>query len=155
VAISYLVRRLEENAESDNFLSAAFHLHEDETLFDRERDRFLRALERAEDRTLRVVPHRSQNRQTPVHESLRPTSPSPADDDDLAKPVLDSSRGSDAARFVETAVYSRREVNSAPAGAPGFTNTTDSDPALPANREWAHDIRARIEASTAGQRTLE
>ena len=155
VAISYLVRRLEENAESDNFLSAAFHLHEDETLFDRERDRFLRALERAEDRTLRVVPHRSQNRQTPVHESLRPTSPSPADDDDLTKAVLDISRGSDGEPFVETAVYSRREVNSAPAGAPGFTNTTDSDPALPANREWAHDIRARIEASTAGQRTLE
>jgi RHH-type proline utilization regulon transcriptional repressor/proline dehydrogenase/delta 1-pyrroline-5-carboxylate dehydrogenase len=55
VAISYLVRRLEENAEQDNFLSAAFHLHDDESLFARERDRFLGALERAGDRTTRTT----------------------------------------------------------------------------------------------------
>ncbi len=49
VAISYLVRRLEENASSENFLSAAFRLGEDESLFVREQDRFLDALDRAGD----------------------------------------------------------------------------------------------------------
>lgn len=155
VAISYLVRRLEENAESDNFLSAAFHLHEDESLFDRERDRFLRSLERARDRTLRTVPHRIQNRQTPVHESLRPAVPAPEGDDDLTKAVLDISRGSGGEQYVETAVYSRREADSDSAGAPGFANTQDTDPALPANRDWAHDVRAGITASRAGDATLD
>ncbi|MGO2521522.1 MAG: proline dehydrogenase family protein [Microbacterium sp.] len=154
VAISYLVRRLEENAESANFLSAAFHLHEDESLFDRERGRFLKALARAKDRTLRNVPRRIQNRQTPVHESLRPAAPVAIDDDELTKAVLDISRGSDGESFLETAVYSRREAESGSAGAPGFTNTVDSDPALSSNREWARDIRARIDASTAGDATV-
>ena len=158
VAISYLVRRLEENAEQDNFLSAAFHLHDDETLFARERDRFLRALERSGDPMLRSVPLRTQNRQTPVHESLRPMTHSEVDDDDLTQAVLGIARGSrgesrsDA--FVETAVYSAREIDVDSAGAPGFWNTTDSDPALPVNREWAREIRARIADSTAGDETL-
>jgi RHH-type proline utilization regulon transcriptional repressor/proline dehydrogenase/delta 1-pyrroline-5-carboxylate dehydrogenase len=40
--------------------------------------------------------------------------------------------------FVETAVFAAREDESAvAAGAPGFRNAVDSDPALPANREWA------------------
>lgn len=155
VAISYLVRRLEENAESDNFLSAAFHLHDDESMFARERDRFLRSVERASDRTLRAVPHRIQNRQSPVHESLRPTALAPAADDDLTKAVLDISRGSDPEQLGETAVYSRREADSDSSGAPGFANTDDSDPALPANREWAHSIRSRIVASAEGDATLQ
>ncbi|WP_300268123.1 proline dehydrogenase family protein [Microbacterium sp.] len=157
VAISYLVRRLDENAESANFLSAAFHLHEDEALFERERERFLRAFERARDQTLRTVPHRVQNRQDPVHESLRPAAPVPAAEEDLTRAVLDISRGSGGSggeAFVETAVYSRREADVDSSGAPGFTNTQDTDPALSANREWAHDIRARMTASTAGDVTL-
>ena len=44
VAISYLVRRLEENASSDNFLSAAFDIAEDASMFARERDRFAASL---------------------------------------------------------------------------------------------------------------
>lgn len=161
VAISYLVRRLEESAEPDNFLSAAFHLHDDEQLFDRERDRFLRALIRADDRTLRSVPFRTQNRQTPVHESLRPAAPAVGDGEDLTQVVLGIARGSDRTpadtssgdAYVETAVYSRHEMPGA-AGAAGFHNTTDSDPALPANREWARGIRSRIDTSTAGDETL-
>jgi len=43
VAIAYLVRRLEENASDENFMSAVFDLH-DERLFVRERDRFLASL---------------------------------------------------------------------------------------------------------------
>ncbi len=41
VAIAYLVRRLEEGASSENFMSAVFELDHDAQLFARERDRFL------------------------------------------------------------------------------------------------------------------
>ncbi|MCC2335776.1 bifunctional proline dehydrogenase/L-glutamate gamma-semialdehyde dehydrogenase [Cellulomonas wangsupingiae] len=44
VAIAYLVRRLEEGASSDNFMSAVFDLADDDALFDRERDRFVASL---------------------------------------------------------------------------------------------------------------
>src|SRR5699024_4454509 len=47
VAVSYLVRRLEENASSENFLSAAFELDTEPDLFAREEQRFSRALGRA------------------------------------------------------------------------------------------------------------
>ena len=158
VAISYLVRRLDENADQDNFLSAAFHLHDDETLFARERGRFLRAIDRAADRTLRAAPRRMQNRQSPVHESLRPAAPAPAEEGDLTQAVLGIARGSDGSgsgeAFVETAIYSPRELEVDSGGAPGFRNTPDSDPALPANRDWAREIRARIATSTAGDATL-
>ena len=154
VAISYLVRRLDESAEQDNFLSAAFHLHDDESLFTRERDRFLTALDRSHAPTLRSVPFRAQNRQSPVHESLRSTAPAPADEGELTQAVLGIARGSSGEAFVETAVYSRREVDAESSGAPGFHNTADSDPALPANREWARGIRSRIASSTAGDNTL-
>jgi RHH-type proline utilization regulon transcriptional repressor/proline dehydrogenase/delta 1-pyrroline-5-carboxylate dehydrogenase len=43
-AISYLVRRLEENASTENFMSAVFDLSESEELFNRERDRFIASL---------------------------------------------------------------------------------------------------------------
>ena len=45
VAIAYLVRRLEEGASSENFMSAVFDLDSDEGLFARERTRFLAAVE--------------------------------------------------------------------------------------------------------------
>ncbi|WP_322411066.1 bifunctional proline dehydrogenase/L-glutamate gamma-semialdehyde dehydrogenase [Microbacterium invictum] len=62
VAISYLVRRLEENASSENFLSAAFDLADDPALFARERDRFLASVERASDPELPTGPNRTQDR---------------------------------------------------------------------------------------------
>ena len=59
VAIAYLIRRLEEGASPENFLSGAFQLHEP-TVFDRERQRFLDSLA---DVDIRVpAPHRTQNR---------------------------------------------------------------------------------------------
>ena len=61
VAVSYLVRRLEENASSQNFLSAAFELESSEELFERERQRFVRALERAMSETS-LPTHRDQDR---------------------------------------------------------------------------------------------
>lgn len=45
VAIAYLVRRLEEGASSENFMSAVFDLSTNEALFERERRRFTASLE--------------------------------------------------------------------------------------------------------------
>ncbi|WP_136053973.1 proline dehydrogenase family protein [Microbacterium sp. K24] len=157
VAISYLVRRLEENASADNFLSAAFRLDEDESLFVREQDRFLDALDRSTDPTLRIGPRRTQDRLAPVHESVRPAPAAAAPETDLTKAVLGISRGSDDSEgggFLETAVYSAREVGEDAGGAPGFSNTADTDPALPANRDWARAVRDSIPGSTVGNTTL-
>lgn len=59
-AISYLVRRLEENASTENFMSAVFELTSSEALFDREKQRFLDSLAAV---TVEVPPsNRVQNR---------------------------------------------------------------------------------------------
>jgi RHH-type proline utilization regulon transcriptional repressor/proline dehydrogenase/delta 1-pyrroline-5-carboxylate dehydrogenase len=60
VAIAYLIRRLEEGASHDNFMSAVFDLHEDATLFEREKGRFLASLA-ALDASV-PLPRRTQNR---------------------------------------------------------------------------------------------
>ena len=44
VAIAYLIRRLEEGASQENFMSAVFELEKDRALFDREKQRFLDSL---------------------------------------------------------------------------------------------------------------
>ncbi|MGM7671568.1 proline dehydrogenase family protein [Microbacterium sp. A93] len=44
VAIAYLIRRLEEGASTDNFMSAVFELDDEPVLFARERDRFLASI---------------------------------------------------------------------------------------------------------------
>jgi RHH-type proline utilization regulon transcriptional repressor/proline dehydrogenase/delta 1-pyrroline-5-carboxylate dehydrogenase len=56
VAIAYLIRRLEEGASTDNFMSAVFELDTDPALFDRERDRFLASLAALDSEV--PVPHR-------------------------------------------------------------------------------------------------
>ncbi|GAA4359842.1 proline dehydrogenase family protein [Microbacterium rhizosphaerae] len=177
VAISYLVRRLEENASDENFLSAAFHLADEPTLFERERDRFLASLERSVDAALPTGANRRQDRAAepapPGRVRLRTAAR--GDDDALTEAVLGIARGdarneeprdtqplapsAESQRFgnddyVETAVYAARESGAAAEGAPGFRNTPDSDPALPANRAWARDIVTRIESSTRGDATL-
>jgi RHH-type proline utilization regulon transcriptional repressor/proline dehydrogenase/delta 1-pyrroline-5-carboxylate dehydrogenase len=63
VAIAYLIRRLEEGASPENFMSAVFELSENETLFERERQRFLRSLEALDDSV--PSPRRTQNRAMP------------------------------------------------------------------------------------------
>lgn len=150
VAISYLVRRLEENASPSNFLSAAFHLADDPALFERERLRFVDSVSRATDHSLHTGPRRTQNRAAPVHESVRPLTQPAASDEDLTGVVLGIARGSsdeDAGdAFLETAVYARQELPSGDgaSGAPGFVNTPDSDPALLANRDWARGVFDRL-----------
>jgi RHH-type transcriptional regulator, proline utilization regulon repressor / proline dehydrogenase / delta 1-pyrroline-5-carboxylate dehydrogenase len=68
VAIAYLVRRLEEGASRENFMSAVFDLHDDEELFEREKSRFLASLQ-ALDRTV-PAPNRVQDRRVPVDDDV-------------------------------------------------------------------------------------
>ena len=72
-AISYLIRRLEENASSENFMSGVFELATDEGVFDREAARFLASLEGHSD----VVPtsHRVQDRRLTVPIAAVDTAP--------------------------------------------------------------------------------
>ncbi len=62
VAISYLVRRLEENASSDNFMSAAFEIADNPELLSREIQRFLDSVKDLDETV--PQPHRNQNRMT-------------------------------------------------------------------------------------------
>ncbi|MBN9141070.1 MAG: bifunctional proline dehydrogenase/L-glutamate gamma-semialdehyde dehydrogenase [Micrococcales bacterium] len=62
-AIAYLIRRLEEGASSENFMSAVFELASSEQLFARERDRFLASLADVDDAV--PPPHRVQDRTQP------------------------------------------------------------------------------------------
>ena len=59
-AISYLIRRLEENASTENFMSGVFELADDETVFDREAGRFVESLDLLDGEVPRS--NRSQNR---------------------------------------------------------------------------------------------
>ncbi|TQL40387.1 L-proline dehydrogenase [Homoserinimonas aerilata] len=67
-AIAYLVRRLEENASDDNFMSAVFSLADDSTLFDREAGRFRASLARLDEPV--AATNRTQDRSNPVDEVL-------------------------------------------------------------------------------------
>ncbi|GAB2645662.1 bifunctional proline dehydrogenase/L-glutamate gamma-semialdehyde dehydrogenase [Gordonia jinhuaensis] len=75
VAIAYLVRRLEEGASQDNFMSAVFDLHDHPELFDRERERFLASLDGLRARLGSdhpiPVPNRVADRRTDDPESVR------------------------------------------------------------------------------------
>ncbi|HEV3193720.1 MAG TPA: proline dehydrogenase family protein, partial [Polyangiaceae bacterium] len=64
VAIAYLVRRLEEGASRENFMSAAFDIREDKSLYRREKERFLAALAGVDDTV--PAPNRTQDRRQPL-----------------------------------------------------------------------------------------
>ncbi len=68
VAIAYLVRRLEENASPENFMSAVFELHQDPALFERERTRFLASVAAID--TAIPTPNRRQDRSTEPVQSI-------------------------------------------------------------------------------------
>lgn len=61
-AIAYLVRRLEEGASSENFMSAVFDLNDSAELYEREKTRFVASL-RAVDEVV-PLPNRHQDRRT-------------------------------------------------------------------------------------------
>lgn len=102
VAIAYLIRRLEEGASQDNFMSAVFELSENEALFEREKNRFLASLGQLD--TSIPAPNRRQDRTVPA----------------------------------------------APHPGTGFENTPDTDPSLPANRNWGRAILERVATSELG-----
>jgi RHH-type proline utilization regulon transcriptional repressor/proline dehydrogenase/delta 1-pyrroline-5-carboxylate dehydrogenase len=100
-AISYLIRRLEENASPENFMSGLFDLASDETVFARERQRFLDSLA-VLDREV-PSPNRVQDRYKP--EQIAPlegrdfanepdTDPAIAHNRAWGRRILDRARGS-------------------------------------------------------------
>ncbi|PPG88667.1 proline dehydrogenase family protein [Rathayibacter rathayi] len=143
-AISYLIRRLEENSSPENFLSAAFRL-DDEEVLQRELGRFRTSLEALDDSV--PPPNRSQDRLrewssgsgrrlVQEHAGAGERVQDPAADG-LTRAVLGLSRGSGAAATA------------------GFHNEPDTDPALPGNRRWARLITERIPGSTIGSSTAD
>ncbi len=124
VAIAYLIRRLEEGASRENFMSAVFDLHDDEALFEREKNRFLASL-RAVDRSV-PAPNRVQDRRVPPPDQIAETFHNVADTDpalpanaiwsrEILARVPDSAVGND---LVESTILSTPEqVEAVVAGA--------------------------------------
>ncbi|RNE67085.1 bifunctional proline dehydrogenase/L-glutamate gamma-semialdehyde dehydrogenase [Cryobacterium tepidiphilum] len=139
VAISYLIRRLEENASQENFMSAVFELTEDPALFNREKQRFFASLSALDAET--PAPNRTQDRTAPADapqnqpKDAATFDAAGAGDPNLTAAVLGLTRGSGKTR------------SNAPSG---FRNEPDTDPALPANRAWGSDILSRVEGSELG-----
>ena len=106
-AISYLIRRLEENASAENFMSGIADIATDETVFEREAERFRRSVE--------------------LMGSLDTT----------------ARRTQDRAHLVEVGPAS------------GFRNEADTDPSLPANREWGRRVLERSVESRLGAGTIQ
>lgn len=148
-AIAYLIRRLEENATEDNFMSAVFELSTHRDLFERERDRFLRSVHALEGRLDALTPNRRQNRAEEAKQLAAqltknptlPAQPKPVDES-LTNVVLGFERGS--------LTSSATGIISGPGATPGFHNEPDTDPSIEANREWGRGILARAPKSTLG-----
>lgn len=165
VAIAYLIRRLEENASQENFMSAVFELAGDERLFERERARYERSLAALEADAGQVpTPNRTQNRRTEwSDESFAaamavPDAPAPGteheDDASLTSTVLEITRGADGIELTDAAASAAPALPAGPGATPGFRNEPDTDPALAANREWGRRILARVPESRLGMDTI-
>lgn len=99
VAISYLIRRLEEGASSENFMSAVFELDKNEQLFEREKQRFLASVDGLDGRT--PASHKVADRYAAVprsvlgtFENTPDTDPSVAVNREWAAGILDRARSS-------------------------------------------------------------
>ncbi|MGO4533896.1 proline dehydrogenase family protein [Leifsonia sp. 2MCAF36] len=168
VAISYLIRRLEENASPENFMSAVFDLGSDRGLFEREKERFLASVAELEaddgPRGTAPVPNRQQDRTHEWEEASAPSftrPPAPtaaaADEQGLTSVVLGLTRGSGGMDLLPPSTEPTPE-RTEPAAASGrteeFRNAPDTDPSRAANRAWGRRILARAEASTIGADTI-
>ncbi|PRY67873.1 L-proline dehydrogenase [Glaciihabitans tibetensis] len=129
-AISYLVRRLEENASSENFMSAVFSLADDAGLFQREADRFRASLAQLDGEV--PASHRVQHREHAVAPGA-PGAPAVAADDPVALEAPVAPTGD---------------------GPRGFGNERDTDPAIAANRAWGRRVMERSRHSTIGRATI-
>ncbi len=128
VAIAYLIRRLEEGASQENFMSAVFELNNSTELFAREEERFRASLADLEAIT--------------------------ADGDPANYSVPKSNRVQDRNHYDEAGADARVDAR-VQGGYLGFTNTPDTDPDLPGNRAWGRAIANRMVASDAGKATRE
>ena len=169
VAISYLIRRLEENASPENFMSAIHRLGSDPALFARERERFLASVAELESdsgpRGAAPVPHRQQDRTReweaasgrPFTRPAAVQTSAPADDG-LTSVVLGLTRGSDGIELPPpTASGSETGAAASATAAPEaevFRNAPDTDPSRAANRAWGRRILARSATSTLGVDTI-
>ncbi len=124
VAIAYLIRRLEEGASQENFMSAVFELNDSEKLFEREQKRFLASLDDLAaitgDGTL---------------ESYN---------------VPGSNRTQDRRHFDDAGLEARVEARVEAGRTGGFENTPDTDPDLPGSHEWGRGIANRMVESKLG-----
>ncbi len=127
VAIAYLIRRLEEGASQENFMSAVFELDKNEALFEREKHRFLASLAALTDTV--PGPNRVQDRTK--------FDPDEALDEVMSRAGL--------------------EDGGTGYGGPSasFANTPDTDPDLPANRAWGRVILNRVPFSLLGAETAQ
>ena len=124
VAISYLIRRLEEGASTENFMSAVFELNDNQQLFDREKQRYL--------------------------DSLDDLAAITADGDVADYSVPKPSRLQDRREYDAAGADARVEQRTA-GGLEAFENTPDTDPDLPGNRVWGRSIADRMVASDLGK----
>ncbi|WP_216426509.1 bifunctional proline dehydrogenase/L-glutamate gamma-semialdehyde dehydrogenase [Arcanobacterium phocae] len=121
VAISYLVRRLEESAAPENFMSGVFEFPHSDAVFNRERDRYITALHGA-------FPELSQQ---------------------FAQASLKAPHDAPQLSYGPNRLQDRRNDDVVIQNS--FTNSADSDPSLPANVEWADQIFAHIPETDLGQ----
>ncbi|MEV7972655.1 proline dehydrogenase family protein [Cellulomonas sp. NPDC089187] len=128
VAISYLVRRLEENAAPENFLHALF-AEQEATGIDAQRAAFRTAV--ADSATVSTEPRR-------VPRSRSADLPAPADDPAPA----------------EAAAPAEALGPADATGLAGFRNAADTDPALAASRQWAAALVAHDVATPPGAQEL-
>jgi RHH-type proline utilization regulon transcriptional repressor/proline dehydrogenase/delta 1-pyrroline-5-carboxylate dehydrogenase len=153
VAISYLVRRLEENASSENFMSAVFELSSNEALFQREKQRFLDSLADLD----AVVPGPNRIQDRTVVPALTPLAGEGEDgaaaDSDSSPHTVDPSLTGAVLGFTRGSTPDFRSLMRPTAPEPvggDFRNAPDTDPALPVNREWGRAILTRVPASVEG-----
>ncbi|SDH02466.1 L-proline dehydrogenase [Leifsonia sp. 98AMF] len=172
VAISYLIRRLEENASTENFMSAVFQLGSDPELFEREKQRFLASVAEFESdsgpRGTAPVPNRQQDRAREWEEASAPSftrppaPPAPAvpatpEEQGLTSVVLGLTRGSGGIELTppdEAAAPGTAAAVVPSAEADDFRNAPDTDPSRATNRAWGKRILARSATSSLGAETI-
>ncbi|OFS25000.1 bifunctional proline dehydrogenase/L-glutamate gamma-semialdehyde dehydrogenase [Brevibacterium sp. HMSC07C04] len=173
VAISYLVRRLEENAANENFMSGIFDLTDGGPIFQRERSRFLASMSDLETVLAREGdtppgPNRTQNR---LHEAPLTSQPgtsgesagtgegegNAADGIDVAAEGASGEAPSESTAATSTATDAANRDPKEPTVLPmrGFANEPNTDPALPANQEWSRQVIAAAERIDISPRTAD
>jgi RHH-type proline utilization regulon transcriptional repressor/proline dehydrogenase/delta 1-pyrroline-5-carboxylate dehydrogenase len=113
-AISYLVRRLEENSASANFMSGIFDLAPGNEVFNREAERFRGSL----DDLAELLATNGHAAPLPNHRQDRSAEVEPSSDELAVSYTADEG------------------------GIPAFVNEPDTNPALTANQRWAADAIA-------------